>query len=130
MSAKKKTSRKTTKKTFGEEIISGLEEFRDVLKSGKPIEEHFTMRTVDLELEPHDYGPDEIKATRAKLRASQAVFAKLLGVSAKTIQSWEQGHVPPPMARRLLDLINEDPDRWLALLRDSATEKTGNERAA
>jgi len=130
MTAKKPTSRKKTKKTFGEEIIEGLEEFRDVLESGEPIGEHFTMRTVDLELEPHDYSPEDVKATRAKLRASQAVFAKLLGVSAKTVQSWEQGHVPPPMARRLLDLINENPARWLDLLRRGATEKSGNERAA
>jgi len=105
--------------TAGEGLIKSLSEIRDSLKAGERPEERFTMRTVDLDLEPFDYTAEDVKETRDKLRASQAVFAKLLGVSVKTVQSWEQGMAPPTMACRLLDLINEDPERWISKLRDA-----------
>jgi putative transcriptional regulator len=42
---------------------------------------------------------------------SQAVFAKLLNVSAKTVQSWEQGLRQPSQAsRRLIQVLSERPD--------------------
>jgi putative transcriptional regulator len=41
---------------------------------------------------------------------SQAVFAKVLYVSAKTVQSWEQGvRVPSMAARRLIHIFTEQP---------------------
>jgi DNA-binding transcriptional regulator YiaG len=48
---------------------------------------------------------------------SQAVFAGLLGVSRILVQSWERGvRDPSPLACRLLDTINRDPEGWLAEL--------------
>ena len=41
------------------------------------------------------YYPDEIKNVRSKLNASQAIMAKILGVSVRTLQSWEQGKRSP-----------------------------------
>ena len=44
------------------------------------------------------------------LRVSQAVFARLLNVSAKTVQSWEQGaRQPSESARRLLQVFSVAP---------------------
>ncbi len=103
-------------------LIDSLSELRDSMKAGQKLEERFTMRTVDLQLETHDYDGDGVRAIRDKLRVSQSVFAKLIGVKPKTIQSWEQGMVPPPMARRLLGLIDEDPERWINLLRQATKE--------
>ena len=41
---------------------------------------------------------------------SQAVFAKVLYVSPKTVQSWEQGvRVPSMAARRLIHIFAEQP---------------------
>ncbi len=83
----------------------------------------YTMRTLELNLEPQEYGPEEVLRIREQLRASQGVFAKLLGVSIKTVQAWEQGNnPPPPMARRLLDTIGEDPVPWAEKLRKAAEE--------
>lgn len=33
------------RKTLGQEIIEGLTELRDVIRSGEPLSEHFTVRT-------------------------------------------------------------------------------------
>jgi len=106
----------------GEEIIAGLQIFRDALRKGKKIEKEFTVRTVDLNLEPAEYDAEDVLVVRSMLGASQAVFAALLGVSAKTVQSWEQGkQVPKPIARRLLDVIREDPEPWIKKLSEAAT---------
>lgn len=118
---------KTTKTppNIGAEIIRGLTGLRDALAEDACLPERFTMRSVELDLEPHDWSPDDIKTLREQLNASQPVFAKLIGASPKTVQSWEQGHEPPAMARRLLDLIQENPTPWKKILRDAAVVKSG-----
>ena len=45
---------------------------------------------------------DEVKALRAKLELSQAQFAAQLGVSIRSVQSWEQGVKRPGSAAREL----------------------------
>jgi putative transcriptional regulator len=41
---------------------------------------------------------------------SQPAFAALVGVSAILVQSWERGvRTPATVARRVLDMIAEDP---------------------
>jgi putative transcriptional regulator len=107
-------SPKTTKKSVGARIIERLEGFRDVLQSGQKLSERFTCRKVILDLEPTQYGPEQVKQTRELLNASQALFAKFLGVSVSTVRSWEHGtNVPSAMARRFLDEIRRDPQHWL-----------------
>lgn len=114
---KVKSGRKT-----GERLIRGMEGLRDALRDGVPLEDRFTMRTVEFRLEePGNYTAEDVAALRDRLRASQGVFAKLLGVSIKTVQAWEQGGNPPSAtARRLLDVIQHDPKPWEQLLRKSA----------
>ena len=46
---------------------------------------------------------------------SQGAFAKLLGVSVRVVQSWEQGDKKPSgAARRLLQVAARDPQALLA----------------
>ncbi len=45
---------------------------------------------------------DSVAAVRAKLRLSQAEFARLLGISVDTLQNWEQGRRKPSGAARVL----------------------------
>lgn len=75
-----------------------------------------TVREVEIP-DPAAYGPTEVRATRKRLSVSVAVFAQLLGVSAKLVEHWEQGRrAPAPLAARLLDRINADPDAFLSAL--------------
>ena len=70
-----------------------------------------TLRTTDLYLPdpPRAYTEADIKELRDKLNLSQSVFAQVLCVSTKTIQSWEQGlRTPNQATARLLQVI-EDP---------------------
>ena len=98
--------------------MAGMRELQEWMASGRPLEERFTVRTVELPGEPGAYDAASVRATRERLGASQAVFAGLLGASPKLVQAWEiGGRAPSAMARRLLDEINRDPARWSALLR-------------
>lgn len=116
----------TEEMSLADQVVSGLTEFRDSIRAGERIEKRFTMRTVDLELDPQPYTADEVRDTREMLKSSQSVFAKLIAVSVKTVQAWEQDEQSPSgPACRLLDIMNQDPERWLQLLRDSAREKVG-----
>ena len=111
------------RKNPGPRLIEGMKDLVKTLENGTPLHERYTMKTVQLHLEPRDYGPQEVQVLRHKLRASQGVFAKLLGVSIKSVQAWEQGNNPPtPMARRLLDTIDENPEPWERKLREAAAQ--------
>ncbi len=97
----------------GLEIIEALTELRDALRSGEPIETRFTVRTVELNLEPRDNSPGDVRNVRTLLNVSQALFARILGVSVKTVRAWEQGVRPVnSMASRFMDEIAATPQHW------------------
>ncbi len=51
-----------------------------------------------------------VAETRARLGLSQSEFARLLGVSVRTLQEWEQGRrVPSGPARALLAIVHKNP---------------------
>ena len=74
------------KRNIGREILEGLRE----LKRG----EHGRAISV----------PD-VASIRTKTSLSQAQFAKLMGVSVRTLQHWEQGRRAPSGAARTLLLV-------------------------
>ena len=104
-------------------IASRLKGFVEALKSGEVISEKFTCRTVILDLEPTEYNPEAVVATRKILGVSQPVFARFLGVSVKTVRSWEQGKLPGDMACRFMDEIQRNPDFWRKRLGESIKVK-------
>jgi putative transcriptional regulator len=75
-------------RNIGEELLQAI---RDI-KSGK------VGRTSPVEISP-------IAEARHKLDLSQAEFAKLLGVSLRTLQEWEQGRRQPSGAAKSLIAI-------------------------
>lgn len=51
-----------------------------------------------------------VSETRARIGLSQSEFARLLGVSVRTLQEWEQGRrVPSGPARTLLAIAHRNP---------------------
>jgi putative transcriptional regulator len=88
------------------------------LESGKPVEELLTVRTAELDTNPLPYDGPAVRATRKRVGMSQAVFAKVLGVSGVLVISWENGkRTPAPWACRLLDEVNRDPKHWRDMVR-------------
>jgi len=53
----------------------------------------------------------QVAAARAATGLSQAAFAKLLGVSVRTLQEWEQGRkIPSGAAATLLQVASRHPE--------------------
>jgi putative transcriptional regulator len=74
------------------EILSALREAAKALRSG---------RGTKIEI-----GPEQIKKTRARLNLTQEEFADRVGVSVKTVQSWEQGiRNPGVLARAMIGAL-------------------------
>ena len=96
----------------GDEIVAGLHELIDVLRSGEPLESRFTVRTYKI-APPPSYDGEGVRRVCALLAMSQAAFAAFLGADASTVRSWEQGLRPPsPLACRLLSEIEAEPAHW------------------
>ena len=86
---------KLTKRNIGREILEGIRQ----LKKGE------VGRIVNR--------PD-VAETRARVGLSQSEFARLLGVSIRTLQEWEQGRrVPSGPARMLLTIAYKNPKALL-----------------
>jgi putative transcriptional regulator len=106
----KKPSKPMSQPSLGEELIAGLKGFAETLEAGTPIESRYTVQTVTLDLETKPYSAQDLKAARKTLNVSQAILAKFLGVSVKTVSAWEQGAKSiPTIACRYLDDILADP---------------------
>lgn len=57
---------------------------------------------------PNEYSAEDIKRIREQNHYSQGIFAKVLNVSVKTVQSWESGaRVPSHAALRLLEVVDK-----------------------
>lgn len=89
-----------------ESIIKGLEEAIEYEKG------NFELKTKKLTINPvPEFNSKEVKAIRTNLGMTQAMFAKVMGVSQKTVEAWEHGtNSPNGTARRLLDMLRADPD--------------------
>jgi putative transcriptional regulator len=87
-----------------ESIMNGLREI-EAHKKGK-----VKLRTTVLMVEPTlEYDAKAVKRIRQRLKLPQRAFAKLCGVSNKTVEAWESGrNVPNGSARRLFELIEKD----------------------
>jgi len=115
-------SKKSDDKSVGSKIVNRLQSFVEAAESGEGLQQRFTCRTIQLQLEPQKYSPELVKSTREILGASQAIFAQFLGVSTSAVQDWEQGHKPPKgSACRMMDEIRRDPGYWLTRLRELST---------
>ncbi|HSU66639.1 MAG TPA: hypothetical protein VLJ39_07195 [Tepidisphaeraceae bacterium] len=108
---------KTKKRNVARAVIADLDELARTLEAGIPLQEKYTVRKVRAIPEPADYRPRDVQATRELVGVSQAIFARMLGVSPALVRAWECGQrKPAPIARRLLDLIRAHPENWRAMI--------------
>jgi putative transcriptional regulator len=69
----------------------------------------------------HEFTPSRIQAVREQADLSQAQFARLLNVSVKTLQNWEQARREPTgAAKALLRIVEKEPKVALRALRVDA----------
>ena len=88
-----------------EQIRKGLEE------AIRHAEGEITLKTTTLEFpdRPPEVGAADLTKLRLASGMSQAIFARLLNVSTKTVQSWEQGQRKPSQAAlRLIQVFRHD----------------------
>ncbi|MDX2035164.1 MAG: helix-turn-helix domain-containing protein [Isosphaeraceae bacterium] len=98
---------RTERASVAEQIRKGLEE------AVRHARGEITLKSTIVELpeEPPEIDAPALAAIRGQSRMSQAVFARLLNVSTKTVQSWEQGlRTPSHAARRLIQIYCEHPE--------------------
>ncbi len=96
-----------------ERVLQRLQGFAEALQKGERLGKKFTIRQIEFDLNPTQYTPGMVKEVRQILGASQAVFAKFLGVSLRTVNLWEQGAKPPrDIACRFMDEIKAKPEFW------------------
>jgi putative transcriptional regulator len=96
--------------SVADQIRKGLEEA--ILRAKGEI----TLRTTTLEMPDRtpEVGADELPKLRLESGMSQYVFARMLNVSTKTLQSWEQGaRKPSQAALRLIQVFRQNPSGLL-----------------
>jgi putative transcriptional regulator len=89
------------------------------------------LRTTEIPAPAKRMTPTQIKQIRLALHASQIKFARLINVSANTVESWEQGvRQPRDAALKLLTIARAHPRVLLEeVSSDQSSEKTSRSRA-
>jgi len=89
-----------------------FEQLRESLKDALAFEKGkaVDLRVTEIPQPPERMAPRQIREIRNSLHASQALFALLLNVSPKAVQSWEQGlRRPRAAALKLLAIAKNNP---------------------
>lgn len=104
--------KKTKKEYMSDETFAELmESAEQVLAYERGAREGYRVTQVTVPKPPQPMSSDEIARIRKRLKYSQSVFARVLNVSTKTVQAWEQGvRVPSDAALKLLTIAKKHPD--------------------
>jgi putative transcriptional regulator len=95
------------RKPLAERLTASLEE------AIRHAQGEVTLKTTTVEVpdEPPEIDAPTLAALRDQSRMSQAVFARMLSVSTKTVQSWEQGvRTPSHASLRLIQIYSQHPE--------------------
>ena len=94
-----------SRKPLFERLKQGLEEGIAHSKG------ELTLKNIEVPDDPPEIDSATLAALRNQVAMSQRVFAKLLSVSYKTLQSWEQGtRKPSDASLRLIQIFSEHPE--------------------
>ncbi|MDR3120578.1 MAG: helix-turn-helix domain-containing protein [Clostridiales bacterium] len=89
-----------------ESIMRGLQEMLSHAQGKIELRSHYVTA-----IAPKEYTADEIRDIRDRLNMSQGFFAEVIGVSKKTVESWEYGRGKPSgAAARVLAIADKDPE--------------------
>ena len=95
---------KKARKPFFDRLKEGLDEGIAFARG------ELSLKTVEVPDEPPQVDAATLAAIRKRAQMSQALFARVLNVSPKTVQSWEQGTRSPSQASlRLIELFSQRP---------------------
>jgi putative transcriptional regulator len=97
--------RKTTKASAFSKLKTGLEDAIAYHRGAQQL----TVRDVELK-PPAPMGAKEVLAVRARLRVSQAAFARILNVSPRTVQAWGTNARRRDAALKLLSVAKKNPE--------------------
>ncbi len=88
-----------------DQLKESLQDAR-AFEKGKAVD----LRVAEIPRPPEHMPPRQIREIRNSLNASQPLFARLLNVSPKAVQSWEQGlRRPRAAALKLLMIARRNP---------------------
>ena len=98
-------NKKDTRNEFFEDLKLSLEQAIEHAQGKRS-----DLRTTTLPRPLKALSQKEIAGIRSKMNVSQAVFARMLNISVKTIQAWEQGTGRPSGASlKLLSIARTNP---------------------
>jgi len=91
---------------FFEDMMKSLQQAQDFIegKPGKTRSREIIVRELP------KYNSQTIKELRTQLQLTQKLFAGLMGVSVRTVESWENGqNTPNGSAARLMEFLKNHP---------------------
>jgi putative transcriptional regulator len=86
--------------------MEGLQDIKEWKASRKQLRVH------EIQIEPvPDIDAISVKGLRKDMNLTQMMFAQLLGVSKKTVETWEEGRsLPNGPTRRLIEILWNDQE--------------------
>ena len=96
----------------GDKLFAEIEgAFEDALEHARGRRTDLRTTRLTLPPAPKRMSNREIASLRERLNYSQSVFARVLNVSTKTVQAWEQGtREPSDAALKLLSIADRHPE--------------------
>lgn len=119
------------KKTYKSKIFAAIHETAEGLRDSGIINQKTMHEFDDSCLIPVEaFTPEDIRAIRAETLASQAVFARYLGVTPGLISQWERGEKSPSgPALKLLSLVKNKGLRTMEMEEDEDEQHTNVEES-
>ena len=120
------TTKRKTIPSFKQQMAQSMAELESIMQGGQSPsgDGRFTVRVIEVR-EPSPYDAGAVRRLRSRLNVSQAVFAQMMGVSQVLVRSWERGaRAPSALARRLMDQVREQPERFSSGLLHRSHEAT------
>jgi putative transcriptional regulator len=95
-----------------DEVFAEIEEsFAEALEHARGRRPDLRTTRIPLPAAPKRMSAREISRLRDRLSYSQSMFARVLNVSMKTVQAWEQGaREPSDAALKLLTIADKHPE--------------------